>query len=361
MTETEPSEPEPQASEGDSEEIAALAQDLDSFLSTATGKVDVRRVAAGSGAVGTLILIWVLMQRGQGVDEAQLMDSVRAWRDGVEAPSRSKPSSLPELDNRPKSLPEMEAQPPPTPQSQPPHPAQEGIEDRVQRGGEDLAGGLQALRDTLDQGSAMKKNLENDVPPIVRDSPAFKKASGMFDAVIKKAEKISHVDQAKRIVDEFNQHTRMHKKVDRELDGRVSQEGRQSIKVLQSAIRGATEAPMRVSDSAHDTIAAAGEAALKPFSEEAAQSFRDAVDKEKKALHEVRDGVVEIPTKGAKVVTKGPFGEQWREAEVNNPELRGIRGDGAFPKPETPDFGRGWRKAKRAYNAVGKWLGGIFR
>jgi len=295
------------------------------------------------------------------VDEAQLMDSVRAWRDGVEAPSKPKPASLPEFDKRPHNLPEMEAQPHPTPQSQPPRPAQEGIESRVHRAGEDLGDGLQALRDTLDQSSALKKKFENDVPSVVRDSPTFKKASGIFDAVIKKAEKISHVDQAKRVVDEFNQHSRMHKKVDRELKGRVSQEGRQSIKVLQSAIRGATEAPMRVSDMAHDTIAAGGEAAIKPFSEEAAQSFRQAIDEEKKALQEVRDGVVVLPSKAVKVATKGPFGEHWREAEVNNPELRGIRGDGAFPKPETPDFGRGWRKAKRAYNAAGKWLGGIFR
>jgi len=231
----------------------------------------------------------------------------------------------------------------------------------VHRAGQDLADGLQALRGTLDQSSDLKKKIENEVPPIVRDSPAFRRASGLFDTVIKKVEQISNVDQARRMVDEFNQHANMHREVDRQLQGRVSEEGRQSIKVLQSTIRGATEAPMRVSDKVHETIAASGEAALRPFSQEAARSFRQAVEEEKRALQNVREEVVQLPTKASKVVTKGVFGEHYRQAEVNNPELEGIRGEGAFPRPERPDFGRGWRKAERAYRALSDWVGGMFR
>ena len=386
VVEAEPEQAEPPSAESRVEEdpvdadpqavdVSSLIQDLEAFLSTATGEVDVGRVAAGGGAVASLILIWVLLQRQQGIDEARLMQSVRAWRQGDGISNQPRPATLPELEHRPDSLPEMDggrqSMRSPGVGEMPREPADariqarplspEGIAARVHRAGQDLADGLQALRGTLDQSSDLKKKIENEVPPAVRDSPAFRRASGLFDTVIKKVEQISNVDQAKRMVDEFNQHANMHREVDRQVPGRVSEEGRQSIKVLQSTIQGATEAPMRVSDKVHETIAASGEAALRPFSQEAARSFRQAVEEEKRALQNVREEVVQLPTKASKVVTKGVFGEHYRQAEVNNPELEGIRGEGAFPRPERPDFGRGWRKAERAYRALSDWVGGLFR
>lgn len=357
------------------EQVADLARDLEAFLGAATGEADPGRLAAGGGAVASLILIWVLLQRQQGVMEGSVMRAVRAWRQGTPATSGSRPATLPELEQRPGTLPEVDESVSPRESSHVLRPdrevhhrqrhavsaSREGMEAQVHRAGEDLAEGLQALRNTLDQSIQLKQKIENEVSPVVRESPAFRRASGLFETVVKKVEQVSHVDQAKQIVDEFNQHSRMHQQVDKELKGRVSQEGRQSIKVLQSSIRGATEAPLRVSDMAHDTIAASGEAALKPFSEEAAQSFRKAVEEEKQALQNVREEVVQLPTKASKVVTKGVFGEHYRDAQVNNPELEGIRGEGAFPKPERPDFGRGWRKAENAYKKVSEWLGGIFQ
>ncbi len=186
---------------------------------------------------------------------------------------------------------------------------------------------------------------------------AHKKASDTLDKAVDKIRKTTKLDEAKRMVDKANTYMNDWKQVDDHLKGRrVSEQAKNAVKLLTSAGRAATEIPMQASDRAHDAAAQAAEKALKPISPEAAKRAKDAILEQKKALHQVREEVVHLPEKAVRPVTKGPFGEQWTEAEKNNPELRRIRGPGAFKPTKGFDPRVGLKKAEGALERARQWL-----
>lgn len=63
-----------------------------------------------------------------------------------------------------------------------------------------------------------------------------------------------------------------------------------------------------------------------------------------------------MPTKAVRPATKGPFGEHWESAEKNNPELRRIKGPGAFPPAKGFDPRVGLRKAEGWIESGRQWL-----
>jgi hypothetical protein len=104
--------------------------------------------------------------------------------------------------------------------------------------------------------------------------------------------------------------------------------------VIESATKGATYIAVKAHDRAMDSLATSADQVLCPFDPETADRVKTEIDKQKEAIHQVQDGLVRLPETGIKSVTKGVYGEYYQDAAVNNPEVRGIRGPGAFPPAE---------------------------
>lgn len=121
QTEMEPAKPEeeagksaapaesspPEEGQADRRTVADLARELEQFLGVAGAKdPDLARAAAGSAGIGTLILIWVVMNRQSGAKEEDLFEAVRKWRwgDAGGPPSPpTPPQDVPETEKGPSS------------------------------------------------------------------------------------------------------------------------------------------------------------------------------------------------------------------------------------------------------------------
>jgi len=336
--------------------VPDLVRDLEEFLAGQGVKGPTpSQAAAGGAATATLIAAWVLSNLLSGANIEDLLRAVSEWwRGGGEPGARqTQPDAGPStLAKAPPTTPPERTSP--GARTQPP--ASESLEDRARRHGLDARDGLQALDKTLDDAKKFKDRVMRNLPDRLK-TDAHKRASDALEKTVDKIRKTTKLDQAKRVVDGVNSYMKDWERVDENLKGRrVSKQAKDAVKVLTSAGRAATEIPMQMSDRVHDVAAQAAERALKPFSEKAAKRAKEAILEQKKALHRLREEMVHLPSKAVRSATKGPFGEYWRDAEKNNPELRGIKGPGAFPPPKGFDPRVGLRKAEGWIERVRQWL-----
>jgi hypothetical protein len=92
--------------ESDRRTVADLTRELEQLLGVAGAKApDLAGAAAGSAGIGTLILIWVIMNRQSGVAEEDLFEAVRKWRWGDAGGPPAPPQNVPEAEKEPRPTP----------------------------------------------------------------------------------------------------------------------------------------------------------------------------------------------------------------------------------------------------------------
>ena len=340
----------PPAPTDGSDGVSALVQDLEAFLAGEGVKAPAAQdAAAGAAAIAALLTAWVLTNLIAGVNIDDILAAVNEWRNGDKAPGApAAPTAYASanLDSLPPT------QPPP---GRPP--ATEGAEAGTHRTLKNTQDYVNTFINTLDQTKTLKDTTISKLPGNLKNSETVKKVDELTNTTITKIKSTTSIDKVKNAVDKLNEHAEMHEEVDKQLKDRVPEDARNAVKIIQSAIKYATDIPMQILDQVHDTAATVVKNILNSIAPETAKNASDAILKQKQALHDVKKGVERLPTKAVQVSTSKVFGEYWKEAEKNNPEIRGIRGEGAFQPAKPPDFGKGWRKAEGWYEDARKFLG----
>jgi len=350
--------------------VSDLVRDLEEFLAGKGVNGPTPGQAAATGAAtATLLMTWLMNQLLSGANREDLLKAIQQWwRGGDTAPQQKPVEKIGEGDRVPRKVPPeakeiipVKKPPPhipervPVPETPPRIPVEEDLESKARRLGRDARDYLQAFDDTLNDAKKLKDKIGGKVPDELK-TDTQKKVERTVDNVLDKVRKTTKLDEAKQFVDKANTYMKDWERVDQKLKDRpVSKEAKNAVKMLETATRAATEILMQVSDRAHDTLAEVVEKVLSPFSPETAGRAKKAIEEQKEALHKVREGVVHLPTSAVRTTTSKRFGEYWEAAEKNNPELRGIKGPGAF-KPVKRDFETGSEKAARWYEEFRQWL-----
>jgi hypothetical protein len=299
-------------------------------------------------------MTWLMNQLLSGANREDLLKAIQRWWRGGDTAVQQKlleSEKVTPVKKPPPAPPERGT----VPRTQARTPAREDLESKARRLGRDARDYLQAFDDTLNDAKKLKDRIGGKVPDELK-TDTQKKVERTFDNVLDKVRKTTKLDKAKQFVDKANTYMKDWERVDQKLKDRpVSKDAKNAVKMLETATRAATEIPMQVSDRAHDIAAETVEKILKPFSPETASRAKKGIIEQKEALHKVREGVVHLPTSAVRPATSKRFGEYWETAKKNNPELRGIKGPGAF-KPVKRDFETGSEKAARWYEEFRQWL-----
>jgi len=358
-----PTRPSPTSS------VPDLVRDLEKFLAGEGIKGPSPEQAAAAGvAVSTLIGAWVLVNLLAGARLEDLLRAVREWSSG---PKAAAPQVEPEpvVETETVSVSEkvtdtVEKAPPRVPDAEQVaerqkaavpsdrKPAAEGTQDWLTRRAEDA-------KDVLD---AADKTREQFQDKFMEKIPEQLKATQAWEEQVQPLVDKIEATAPEKILGEILANRELWEETREKLKGRVPEDCIQAVNVLQSTIRTTVNIPMETVDKAHDalvqiikTVLTAGQA--KP---DIAERAIKAIEEHKEALHQVAEDLARLPTKAIVPATKGVFGEYWKSAESNNPEIAGVKGEGAFEPAKGFDPNVGLRKAERWYRGIREWLGKQF-
>jgi hypothetical protein len=342
-------------------------RDLEEFLAgEGVNGPSPEQAAAAGVAISTLIGTWVLVNLLAGARLQDLLRAVREWSSGPKPPI-SQVEQEPVVETKPVSeqvRQKVEKVPPRVPDVEQVKerqkvsipadrkPAAEGTQDRITRYAKDA-------KDLLD---AADKSREEFDDKFMEKIPEQLKATQAWDDQVQPLLDKIEATAPEKVLGEILANRELWEETREKLKGRVPDDCIQAVNVLQSTIRTTVNIPMETVDKAHDalvqiikTVLTAGQA--KP---DIAERAIKAIEEHKEALHQVAEDLARLPSKAVVPATKGVFGEYWKSAEGNNPEISGIKGEGAFEPAKGFDPNVGLKKAERWYRGIREWLGKQF-
>ncbi len=380
------------------EDVDELRNNLDSFLRAAgLRNIDPARLGGAGAGVATLLTIWMIIQHRSGVPMEKLEQTLGQWRwrKGAKLPEAlpvsdhnltekttgMPPDQLPEEvkikqpKEPPNRLPEQKEddgkvrvsasakfdQPAgegPIPDTQP-HPDRavsgETGEERMER----LVDDMEDYRDAVDKTmSTFKKKLE-DVPIEVKESKFWK------EKVAPKLKKLDEmgIDSKSSKLKEFLRIAKdlleVRQKVDDDLSF-LSKKDREGIVWLERGLQSGEEALRKLHKQwITDPAIKAVKQLLPKDQAEAAEKF---LKQHQADIEKMLSGIKKLPRKYAENAMKAQHRDQ--NVGIIKRDTNKVFQHEGFKDKYPADFGKGWRKAKRANKAVSdaasktkKWLG----
>lgn len=338
--------------------LAELYQDLEEFLAGEEISAPTPGQMAASGtALITLLVGWLVLNRSAGISAEKSLEVIQAWRDGEMPPIGAEaelPSDFGDSDVGAQAK-ELDENPEP--------PDGEGIKTvkhpPVQEGGEDRL--LRGVQDVKDMDDALKKTnkafeaFEGRIPPGVKNSDAWKQKVEPRIKQVKELIKKGELDKGRTWLDRAEKLIKLRQDVDKDLN-HLPPDQREAIVW--------TERTLKVlghiaSDAYHNAVVAPAKAAGdKLLPSELAEKWSRSLDELSQELSNVGQGIGELPRKGAHLVTHGNLQDQ--ADHMLRDASPGIREDGQMIKElhgerevpvEYPDFmGKGTRKVRELWN-----------